>query len=124
MIGVGQIAVMRNSDLPFGAINRQRLGISQVGRTGGRITSVANRKRSNEVMQNISAENLGNQAHAFVSAELFAVRGHNPRALLPAMLQSIEPIICEFRGIGMPINAEHTAIMLGILLHLPASNGR
>src|SRR5437660_1577853 len=55
---------MRNSDLPFGAINRQRLGISQVGRTGGRITSVANRKRSNEVMQNISAENLGNQAHA------------------------------------------------------------
>src|SRR2546421_6426882 len=69
-------------------------------------------------MQNISAENLRTQAHPTMGAELFAVRGHDAGALLAAMLQCVEPIVCELRGIGMAINAEHTAIVPGIVLHL------
>jgi hypothetical protein len=46
-----------------------------------------------------------------------AVRSYNARALLPAMLQRIQAIVREFRRVGMPINAEDSAIMFGIELH-------
>src|SRR5713101_7041799 len=79
---------------------------------------MADGNRPNQIMQDVRGKNLRNQPHSLMGAKLFAVGGHNARALLAAMLQSVKPIVCELGGIGMPINAEHTAIMFGILLHL------
>src|ERR1043165_5841204 len=50
-------------------------------------------------------------------AELFAVRGDDAGAFLTAMLQSVEAVISQLGGIGMPVDAENTAVMFWIVVH-------
>jgi hypothetical protein len=50
------------------------------------------------------------------------VAGHDAGAFLPAMLERVETIVSEFGRIRMTENAEHAAVMSGIislLLHRP-----
>jgi hypothetical protein len=49
------------------------------------------------------------------------VAGDNARALLSAMLERVKAVEGKFGGIRMAENAEHAAIMFGIilLLHRP-----
>src|SRR5208337_1829213 len=67
--------------------------------------------------QGVSLENLRNQSHAAVLVKLAVMAGDNAGALLPAMLERVQPVVGEFRGIRMPENAEHAAIMFGMGLH-------
>src|SRR5437016_9090497 len=69
------------------------------------------------IMQNVSFENLGDQSHAPVSVELFAVRGDNAGAFLAPMLQGVQAIVRQFRRVRMAVNAENSTIMFRILLH-------
>ncbi len=70
------------------------------------------------LVENIALENLRDKAHAFEVAKLFAVGRDDPGAFLAAMLQRVEAIIRELGRVGMAKNAEHTAIMFGIILLL------
>jgi hypothetical protein len=43
--------------------------------------------------------------------------GDDAGALLAAMLQRVKAVVGEFGGVRMTENAEHTAIMFGVVLH-------
>jgi hypothetical protein len=54
---------------------------------------VSDTELSNHPMQDIAFEHLGHEAHAFVSVELFPVRGNYAGAFLSAMLQRIKAVV-------------------------------
>jgi hypothetical protein len=82
---------------------------------------VADGHVADEVVQDFRIKNLRNEAHAVVLVEFPFVAGDNAGAFLPAMLQCVKTIVSEFGGIRMAENAEHAAIVFGIvlLLHRP-----
>ena len=71
--GVGQIAVVGDSQLPPFAVPGQRLGVAQMGRAGGRITGMAHGHVAGQIMQDLGIKDLRNQPHAFVFPELGAI---------------------------------------------------
>ena len=115
--GVDQIAVVRDGDLAARAVDGQRLGVAQVRRAGRRIAGVSHGHGTNETVQDLAVENLRDQAHALVRPELPAVATDDAGALLPAMLQSVETVVGQLRGIRVPVNAEDTTIVFWIVRH-------
>ena len=115
--GVRQVAVVGDGDLSAHAIHRQRLRVAEVRRAGGGIACVADGHVAHEVMENFRVENLRHKAHAVMLEKFSIVAGDDPGAFLAAMLQRVETVVGEFGGIGMSKNAEHAAIMFGIVLH-------
>lgn len=115
--GIGQITIMRDGDLSPGAIDCQGLSVAEMGGAGCGIPRVPDRDRALELLQGVSLEDLRDQPHTLVSMKILAVGSHDSGAFLSAMLESVQPVVGQFSGIGMPINAENTAIMLWILLH-------
>src|SRR6516164_4135228 len=69
-------------------------------------------------MERVAAEDLRDQPHALMGVKLLAVAGNDARALLAAMLESVQTVISQFRGVWVTKNAEYAAIMFGIALHL------
>ena len=61
--------------------------------------------------QDVFVEDLADEAHAFVGAQVDAVRGGDARAFLAAMLQRVQPVIRQFRGIRVPVNPKQATIM-------------
>ena len=120
--GVGQVAVVGDGNLAARAIHRERLGVAQVRRAGGGIARVADGHVADEVVQDFRAvEHLRHQAHAVVLEKLPVVAGDDAGAFLAAMLERVKAVVGQFGGIRMAENAEHAAIMFGIilLLHRP-----
>jgi hypothetical protein len=72
---------------------------------------------SGEILENVTFENLGNEAHPFMLIELMTVGGHDASALLPPVLERVEAIVSQFCSVRMAVNAENSAIMFGIKLH-------
>jgi hypothetical protein len=68
-------------------------------------------------MKNFRVENLRHEAHAMVLEKFPLVAGDDPGAFLAAMLQRVEAVVGELGSIGMSKNAEHAAIMFGVILH-------
>ena len=62
-IGIDQIAIVRDRDLPADAIDHERLRVFQRARAGGGITGVPDRARAFQSLQFFRAENLRDQAH-------------------------------------------------------------
>src|SRR4051812_36583321 len=50
--------------------------------------------------------------------EFAILAGDDAGAFLAAMLQGIQAVVCEFSGVGMAINAEHTAVVFWIVVHV------
>ena len=65
-------------------------------------------------VQGLLAETEG---RATRGVELRAVRSNDACALLPAVLQSVEPVIRQFGSVRVAVNAEDSAIMFGIVVH-------
>ena len=70
-------------------------------------------------MQHVPIENLRHQPHPFMGVELPAVRRDDARAFLPAVLEGVEAVIGQFRGVGMAVNAEDAAIVFWVVIHQP-----
>ena len=102
---VGQVAVMGDSDLAPNAIAGQGLGVAQMGGAGRGIARVPDGHGADQVVQNLPVKDLRDQTHAFMGAELPAIRADNAGAFLPPMLQGIKAVIGQFRGVRMPKNA-------------------
>ena len=115
--GVRQIAIVGDGDLAAHAIHRERLRVADVRRAGGGIARVADGHVADQVMENFRVENLRHQTHAVVLEKFSIVAGDDAGAFLAAMLQRVETVVGELGGIGMTKNAEHAAIMFGIILH-------
>ena len=73
------------------------------------------------VMQNVPLEHLRDQSHALVHMKLGSIRSDDPRTFLASVLQRIKAIVRQFRGVGMSINAKHTAVMFRVVLHLTSN---
>ena len=115
--GVGQVAVVRDGDLAARAIHRERLGVAEIGRAGGRVARVADGAVADEVVQDFRVvENLRHEAHAVVLVKFPVVAGDDAGAFLPAMLQRVKSVVGEFGGVRVAENAEDSAVMFGIIL--------
>ena len=108
---------MRDGNLAARAIHGERLRIFQLRRAGRGITRVAESDIADEIVQDFAVENLRDEPHAFVLAEISAVTGDDAGAFLSTMLQRVKSVVSEFGGVRMTENAEHAAIMFGIMLH-------
>src|SRR5438093_13546740 len=88
-----------------------------MGGAGGGIAGMPDGHRADQVVQNLPVKDLRDQAHAFMGAELPAIRADNAGAFLPAVLQDIKAVIGQFRGVWMAKNAKDTTVMFRIFLH-------
>ena len=73
---------------------------------------------TDEIVQNVTVENLRDEAHADMLAALPAVAGHDAGALLAAMLEREQAVVRQLRRVRMTEHAEHATIVLGIALRL------
>ena len=116
--GVGEVAVVRNGDLARAAIHRQRLGVAQMRGAGRGIARVADGHLSRPVRAGLRPlKTCDTRPMPLCSRNCLPSRGDDAGAFLAAMLQGVKPVVGQFGGIGMPVNAEDTAIMFGIVLH-------
>ncbi len=111
--GVDQVAVMRDGELPAEAIDHEGLRILQRARAGGGIAGVADGARAFEAFQGVLPENLRDQAHVAMQQEAGAgaIRGHDARAFLAAMLERKEAVIGQDGGVRMPEDGENAALV-------------
>jgi 2C-methyl-D-erythritol 2,4-cyclodiphosphate synthase len=72
---------------------------------------------SGKTPEPLFTEDVGNKAHGFFDEKLSPVRGADSRALLPSMLQCIEPEIGEVGSLRMTIDAEYPALFVDIVEH-------
>ena len=83
---------------------------------GRRIARVADGAVADEVVQDFRVvENLRHEAHAVMLVKFPLVAGDDAGAFLAAMLQRVKAVVGQFGGVRMAENAEHTAIMFGIM---------
>jgi hypothetical protein len=78
---------------------------------------MANRHVADEVVQDFRIKNLGDEAHAVVLEKFAFVAGNDAGAFLSAMLQRVKTVVGKLGSIRMTENAEHAAIMFGVVLH-------
>src|ERR1700694_1701793 len=103
---------MGDRDQPFVAGYRKRLGVLEYGVPGGGIARVSNGERAGKAADHLRSKDVRYMAHRLVAADLPIVTGCYAGALLPAMLQRIEPQVGEICGLRMPVNREYTALIL------------
>ena len=78
---------------------------------------MADRHAADEAVQDFAIENLRHETHAVMLEKLSVVAGDDARAFLSAMLERVKTVVGELGGIRMAENAEHAAIMFGVILH-------
>ena len=106
----------RDDDAAFELAERYSARIRQLA-----LRHVRNEEDADEVVQDFWIKNLRDEAHAVVLEKFSLVAGDDAGAFLPAMLQRVKTVVGQFGGVRMTENAEHAAIMFGIilLLHRP-----
>ena len=112
-IGVDQVAVVRDRELAAEAIDHERLRIFHRARAGGGIARVPDRARALQPLQFRRPENLRDQPHVAMQLKSRArpVRGHDPGAFLPAMLQGEKAVIGQHGRVRMAENGEDAAFV-------------
>ena len=89
-----------------------RLGVGQPALARRRVAHVAHRQMSRQLGQRVAVEDVVHIAHRLRHADLRAVGGGDAGALLPAVLQRIEPEVREIRRLGMPEDPEDAALIV------------
>ena len=79
---------------------------------------------ADECVKFFAVKNLRHQSHANMLAELPAVAGDNARAFLAAMLEGVQAVVRQLGGIPVAVNAEHAAVVFGVVLHATSSLAR
>ena len=113
--GVDQVTIVRHGDLAAKAIYHEGLRVFQGARSGGGITSMAQRARPFQPLQLFRAEDLRDEPHVAMQLEgrSGAVARDDAGAFLPAMLEREEAVIREHSGVGMAEDRENPAFVLG-----------
>ena len=111
--GVDEISVVPDGDLPPHAIDHERLCIRDVGTARRGVSDVADSASAGHFLEVHIFERLRDETHGNVALELrpSGVRGDNPRALLPAMLESEETVVGHQRGIRVSVNGKDAAFV-------------
>ena len=114
---VCQIAIVGHRNLAASAIDRKRLGVGEMRRTGCGIARMTHGNIAWELRKNIAGKNLGNEPHAAMFLELDAVRRDDSSAFLAAMLEGVETVISQIGRLGVAVNTEYAAIMFRVRMH-------
>ena len=70
-----------------------------------------------QTLEHVASEYLGNQAHPAMHTELSAVTGDNAGALLPPVLQGVQPQVGEVGRLGIAEDSEDAAFVLEFIQH-------
>jgi len=97
-----------------GEVGNDRLDILEYAAACGRIPVVADRDMAGKFLKPFLAEDVGNKAHCLFKIELPAVRRTDARALLPPVLERVEPKVSKVCCFGMAKNAEDTAFFANL----------
>ena len=117
LAGVHQVAVVADRELAVHAVDDDRL---RVGRPCSRRRSSSGRGRwpgARAASQRLGVERLVDVAHRLRVADLDAVGRGDAGALLPAMLQRVQPEVGEVRGLGVAEDPEDAALVLELVEH-------
>ncbi len=109
LAGVDQVAVVHDPERPQRGLDHDRLRVVDHAVAGGRVAGVSDRARARQALQGRGAEDVGHVAHAALDVEPLAVPRHDAGALLPAVLQRIEPEVGEVRRLARAVDAEDAA---------------
>ena len=98
----------------------ERLRVDERAAARGRIAHVADRVAALELLEDPLVEHVGDQPHAAVHC-LRPVRARvrdDPRALLAAVLERVEPEIGELCGLGRTVDADHAALVVEAVVEM------
>ena len=114
--GVGEIAVVAESDFALVAIDEDGLRVQQRFVSGRGIARVTDGEMARELRENARLENFFDFAHGFVEVEVDAVTGGDAGGLLPAMLKSVQAEIGEVGGFRMAKDTEHATVVVEMVV--------
>ena len=109
---IHQVAVVRDRDSAARIFDDQRLAIFDGGGTSGRVAVVPDGAGAFELAQHVLVEDVGDQSHPAMGDERLAVGRYDASRFLPAMLQAVQAEIREVGRLGMPVDAEHSALLV------------
>ena len=74
---------------------------------------MANRSSPHQLLEISLLKNLPHQTHPALRTKRLSIipRRHNPRTLLPPMLQGIQPVIRQLRRVRMIVNSKYPTLM-------------
>ena len=108
----GEVAVVADGDLSVRAgVNEEGLRLAHRDLARGRVARVADGRDAGQTVEPLLVEDLGDEPHRALRAEHCAVGGDDAARLLPAVLQLVEAEVGEPRGVVVPVDAEHAALV-------------
>ena len=117
--GVDDVPVVGQGQRPPRPFDEAGLRVLRPAGTGRRVAGVADREVAGEALKVVFLEGLVHQPHAGVEVEARAVAGRDARALLPAVLEGVDPEEGDagyvFAG---GVDAEDAATLLQTFEHL------
>ena len=114
---VGEIAVVGDRQAAVLEIGENRLDVAQHGHALGRIADMADRVLAQEALDHpFVAENVADLAETAMGVKNRPVVTNDPRRLLPAMLQRVEPEGGVGGGVGMAVDAEYAAFFAQLVV--------
>ena len=103
---------MRNRNRSFVGLHQDRLGVQQRRISRGRVARVPNGQRSPQLGQDILDENIRHQSHGFMGMQRHPIGGHDPRRLLPPMLQGMQAQVSKLLRLRVRIDGDDTAFFM------------
>ena len=112
--GIGQVAVVSQSQHSVGSGPERGLGVLPHAGTGGAVAAVAHGQVPVQTLQRRLVEDLRHQAHVLVDHDVGAIADGHPGRLLAAVLEGVEPEVGQLGDslAGCP-HSEHAAGILG-----------
>ena len=117
LAGVHEIAVVANRELAVDAVDDDRLRIRELALAGGRVADVPDGELARQRRQRLGVERLVDVPHRLAVTDLDSVGRGDPRALLSAMLQRVQPEVGEVRGLRVAEDPEDAALFAKLVEH-------
>jgi Transmembrane proteins 14C len=113
-LGVDEVPVVGDRDLPDDACTEDGLGVAQDARAGSRVPRVPDRHFPGQAGQDLLVvENLVDQAHVLVHADGVPVAYGDPGRLLPAVLEGEQGEVRQTPGFRVwRVEAKHPTLFL------------
>ena len=116
-VGVYQVAVMANGDLPKLAVNEYGLHVGGRRLACSGVADVPDGGTALELGQNIGVENIGDKALGFPSLEPAGCRRHDTGGFLSSVLQSVEAQVGQPCSVGVSKDTEDPALLPEAVTH-------
>src|SRR5579883_1797119 len=110
--GIREIAVVREGQFAFIAIDDDWLRVCERSIAGGGIARVANGGRTRQAGQHMGLEDFLDEAHGFFEMQDRAVGRNDACRFLAAMLKRVKPEVGQLRSFRMAEDSCDTAVIV------------